>query len=333
MLELEHRKYWLINTLLLLLLLVLIVYDFTLGSFSISISDIWNGLFNYDPSSQNELTVRVFRFPRVITGVLAGMALSVSGLLLQTLFQNPLAGPYVLGISSGSSLMVAISTMFSFQLINMPLGIVASAMLGALLVGVLILLSSISLKNKVSLLLVGIMLGSFAGALVNVIQAYADPNDLKIFMLWSFGSLQSVNFGQLGGLSLIVFVGLALSFLIAKPLNILLLGEKNASVLGIKTKQIRFLVVLITSILTGVITAYCGPIAFVGLVVPNAIKSIYKTSNHFQLLLGSMLGGALLIVGCDIAMQLVSDYIKLPLNAITALIGAPVVVWIILKRF
>lgn len=328
-----NRNYWKTSALLFALLLSLVLFDLTLGSFSIGFSDIFKGLFNYDASSTAELTVRVFRFPRVVTAVLSGAALSVAGLLMQTLFQNPLAGPYVLGINSGSSLLVAISTMSSFSIFGSDLGIVAAAMIGALGAGVFILFCSVYVKNKVSLLLIGIMFGSFAGALVSVIQAYADPNNLKTFMLWSFGSLQGVEFNQLGMLALVVAVGALLSVLLVKPLNLLLLGDKSASLLGINVKTIRFLIIVATAILTGVVTAFCGPIAFVGLVVPNMVKMIYKTTNHYHLLVGSLLGGALLIVVCDITMQLLSPYVNLPLNALTALVGAPVVMWIIMKKF
>lgn len=326
-------NYWKKSGVLFVLLLGLVVYDLTLGSYSIGLSDIFKGIFNYDADSTAELTVRVFRFPRVVTAVLAGAALSVAGLLMQTLFQNPLAGPYVLGINSGSSLLVAFSTMSSFYIFGSDVGIVAAAMIGALGAGLFILLCSVYVKNKVSLLLIGIMFGSFAGALVNVIQSYADPNNLKSFMLWSFGSLQGVEFNQLGVLTLVVLIGAALAVFLVKPLNLLLLGDKSAALLGVNVKTIRFLIIVATAILTGVITAFCGPIAFVGLVVPNVIKMIYKTTNHYHLLMGSLLGGALLIVVCDIAMQLLSPVVNLPLNALTALIGAPVVMWIIMKKF
>ncbi|HLV41170.1 MAG TPA: iron ABC transporter permease [Brumimicrobium sp.] len=327
------KTYWRRSGLLLILLLLLTLFDLTLGSFSISFKDIYNSLFNYDATSTEEVTVRIFRFPRVITAVLAGAALSISGLLMQTLFQNPLAGPYVLGINSGASLLVALSTMSSFHIVGSDVGLVASAMVGAFGAGLFILFSSLYVKNKVSLLLIGIMFGSFSGAMVNVVQAYADPNNLKTFMLWSFGSLQGVEFDQLGILSLVVALGIALSILLVKPLNLLLLGDKSASLLGINVKRVRLLLILATAILTGVITAFCGPIAFVGLVVPNMIKMIYKTTNHYHLMIGSVLGGALLIVACDIAMQLLSPYLNLPLNALTALIGAPIVMWIIMRKF
>lgn len=331
--ESVKKNYWKSSFFLLTLLVGFVIWDLTLGSFSISLKDTFNGIFRYNDTSTAEMTARIFRFPRVITAVLAGVSLSISGLLMQTLFQNPLAGPYVLGINAGASLLVALSTMSSFYLFGSDVGIVFAAMVGAFGSGLFILFSSLYVKNKISLLLVGIMLGSFAGALVNVVQAYADPDNLKKFMLWSFGSLQNVEYEQLGLLSLIVFAGAGLSVLLIKPLNLLLLGDKSASLLGVNVKSIRLLIILVTAILTGVITAFCGPIAFVGLVVPNMVKLVYKTTNHLHLIIGSVLGGALLIVACDISMQLLSPYVNIPLNALTALIGAPVVVWIIIRKF
>lgn len=300
---------------------------------SISIGDIGKSIFNYDPSSTEELTVRIFRIPRVLTAILAGIALSISGLLMQTLFQNPLAGPYVLGINSGASLMVALSTMTGFSLFAQDIGLVGAALVGALGSGLFILFCSLYVRTKVSLLLVGIMFGSFAGALVNVVQSYSNPDDLKIFMLWSFGSLQNVQPDQLGLIGITIIIGLILTLFLIKPLNLLVLGDTSATFLGVNIKLVRFLIILITAILTGTITAFCGPIAFVGLIVPNIVKMIYKTTNHLHLMIGSLLGGALLIVICDVLMQLFQPFIHIPLNALTALMGAPIVVWIIIKRF
>ena len=318
---------------LLILLLSTLIYDLSLGSVPISWSTIFKSIFDYDPSSSEEMTVQIFRIPRVLTAVLTGIALSISGLLMQTLFQNPLAGPYVLGINSGASLLVAVSTMTGFTLFSANVDMVTAALVGALASGLFILFCSLYVKNKVSLLLVGIMFGSFAGALVNVVQSYSSPDDLKLFMLWSFGSLQNVEFSQLPIFGGVVLVGVVLSLFIVKPLNLLVLGESNASFLGVPIKVTRFSIVFVTAILTGVATAYCGPIAFVGLIVPNITKMIYKTTNHFYLLLGSLLLGGLMIVMCDIVMNLLNPYLAIPLNALTALMGAPLVVWIILKRF
>lgn len=329
----QYKYVWGKSLFLSVALFVFFLFDLTLGSVDVSYSDIYNGIFNYNSKVSEELTVRIFRIPRVITALLAGMALSVSGLLMQTLFQNPLAGPYVLGINSGASLMVGLSTMTGFHFFSNDFGLVASALIGAFGAGLFILFCSIYVKNKISLLLVGIMFGSFAGALVNVIQSYSNPDDLKVFMLWSFGSLQNVQFEQLGFLSSTVIIGIVLTFFLVKPLNLLVLGDRNASFLGVSIKSTRFFIVLVTAILVGTVTAFCGPIAFVGLIVPNIIKLIYKTTNHLHLLIGTILMGGLMIVICDVLMQALQPIVHLPLNALTALMGAPVVVWIILKRF
>lgn len=331
---LRARTYFLrISAVLALLLILFLLYDLTLGSVDLSLGDVFDGLFAYDKNPEAQMILSNFRLPRVSTALLAGAGLSVAGLLMQTLFQNPLAGPYVLGINSGASMMVAVSTMLGVSVVGNDVSLVAAALIGALGAGLFILFCSIYVKNKISLLLVGVMFGSFAGALVNVIQSYSNPDDLKIFMLWSFGSLQNVSMDQLGMFTLIVVIGIVLTLFVVKPLDLLVLGERQASILGVNIRQVRFLIVLITAILTGVITAYCGPIAFVGLIVPNIVKMIYKTTSHIQLLVGVILVGALLIVLCDVAMQLLSSTIHLPLNSLTALIGAPVVVWIIISKF
>ena len=316
-----------------LVLLLVVICNLFIGQVDVTATDYWNALFDFNAQENAQLTARVFRIPKVITAILAGMALSISGLLMQTLFQNPLAGPYVLGLNSGASLLVALATMTGFSVFTTDLGVVSSALIGALAFGLLILLTSIYVRSKVSLLLVGIMLGSFSGALINIIQTYSDTNQLKAFTLWSFGSLSNVQFEQLGWFSFVILSAAIISLLLVKPLNILVLGDQNAYFLGVQIKRLRLLIISITAVLTGTVTALCGPIAFIGLAVPNMSKLIFKTTNHFYLLLGSALLGAILLLLCDCAIQLLSAHIAIPINAITALIGAPVVVWIILKKF
>lgn len=316
-----------------LVLLLVVICNLFIGQVDVTATDYWNALFDFNAQENAQLTARVFRIPKVITAILAGMALSISGLLMQTLFQNPLAGPYVLGLNSGASLLVALATMTGFSVFTTDLGVVSSALIGALAFGLLILLTSIYVRSKVSLLLVGIMLGSFSGALINIIQTYSDANQLKAFTLWSFGSLSNVQFEQLGWFSFVILGAAIISLLLVKPLNILVLGDQNAYFLGVQIKRLRLLIISITAVLTGTVTALCGPIAFIGLAVPNMSKLIFKTTNHFYLLLGSALLGAILLLLCDCAIQLLSAHIAIPINAITALIGAPVVVWIILKKF
>lgn len=315
------------------MLILFFIWDILLGAMSIELTDLWNALSNYDESNTEQLTVRIFRLPRVLTAVLAGVGLSIAGLLMQTLFQNPLAGPYVLGINAGAGLFVALSIMTGIGFFSHDLGLIGAALLGALASGMIILVSSLYVKTRISLLLIGIMFGSFAGALINVVQSYSSPNDLKTFMLWSFGSLQQVDFEQLGVFGLTMLIGLIITLFLIKPLNLLILGDKSAQLMGVNLKTTRFLIILVTAIFVGIITAYCGPIAFIGLIVPNIVKTIYKTTDHLVLLVGTILMGAILLLLCDITMQLMQNIVLLPLNALTALIGAPVVIWIIVKKY
>ncbi len=324
------------NRILLLLLVVLIpcvfVLHFMSGETSISWSTFQDAWFSFDASNSDHLIVREFRFPRFIMACLAGAALSVSGLMMQTLFNNPLAGPYILGINSGSSLFVAISLMTGFSFFQGDFGLVSSALLGALVFGFLILAVSFKIKQGVSLLLVGLMLGSFSGALVSVIQFLSEANALKIFTLWAMGSLQQVETGQLPFILILFAVGMVGSFFIIKPLNAFVLGETEAELLGISIRKIRLLIIIFTALLTGLITAYCGPIAFIGLAVPNLVKIIFKTQDHKILLPASLVFGAVFLVFCDIIVQLTVEWIPLPINAVTSLIGAPMVIYFIVKR-
>jgi iron complex transport system permease protein len=180
---------------------------------------------------------------------------------------------------------------------------------------------------------VGMMLGAFTSALVQILQLTSNANQLKAFTLWSFGSLQQVSFHHLGFISILFAVGLSALFLIVKPLNLLVLGEKNAQILGLNVKGMRILIITISSLFAGLITAFCGPIAFIGLAVPNITKMLFKTQNHLVLILGSMLIGALVLLICDLVIIYLESTIAIPLNGITSLIGAPIVVWIILKKF
>jgi iron complex transport system permease protein len=252
---------------------------------------------------------------------------------MQTLFNNPLAGPSVLGITSGASLCVAITMMTGISFFTSDIGIVVIALIGALIFSLIILFFSMFVKSQISLLLIGMMLGSFTSALIQVLQVSSQANQIKAFTLWGFGSMQQVNFNQIPLIFGVFIVGVfALIFLI-KPLNLLVIGEKPTQLLGIQMKSFRMLIIVVTSIFAGLITAYCGPISFIGLAVPNMVKLLYKTQNHLQLIIGSALVGACTLLFCDLLILWIEPYFVLPLNAVTALIGAPVVVWIILKKF
>lgn len=302
------------------------------GSIQLSFSDFTNGLFNYDAENVNHIIARDFRFPRMMMAIVSGAGLSVAGLLMQNLFNNPLAGPDILGVSTGSSLFVAFSIMTGIPFFMGDVGIIASALIGAMLFGLVVLAFSMVAKSHSSLLLIGIMIGSFSGAFVSVLQSFSDAQELKIFTIWAMGSLQQVSFDQLWLIVLLFLVGIGFSFLLVRSLNAFVLGANQASMLGINVKSVRFLVIGITSLLTGLITAFCGPIAFVGLAVPNLVKIIFKTQNHLILISGSIAVGACFVLICDIFIQLLDAYIHLPINAITSMVGAPFIIFIILKK-
>ena len=282
-----------------------------------------------NPMEQNIL--HAIRFPKAITAILAGAALSVSGLIMQTLFRNPLAGPYTLGVSSGASLGVALLTMigaFSIQLsaVSIPF----AACIGAIAVLLLVLAVSRRVTNNVSLLIVGLMFGSIAGALVSLLQNFANPDALKLFIVWTLGSLSSVGWGDMQMLLPILLVGTLFVLLAVKPLNGLLLGEDYARGLGINVSRTRIYIVLATGLLAGGVTAFCGPIAFIGVAVPHIARGIFNTSNHRITLPASALIGACLLLVCDVLCSLFTY--PLPISTVSALFGAPIIIWIILKK-
>ena len=280
------------------------------------------------------LLFKEFRVPRILMAIIAGAGLSISGLLLQTLFNNPLAGPSILGLTSGAHLFVAL-TVLGTGFISGPLldlSITTSAALGSLVFGLLLLVLASRVHSKISLLLIGMMLGTFVTALTGILLSKSDPTALKAFTLWSFGSLQQIQYSQLPLVIVVLLLGVAASFFSIKPLNALVLGERQATVLGVNMRKTQWIILVIVSVLTGMITAFCGPIAFVGLIVPNLVKMFYKTGNHRELLIGSMLVGALFLLLCDLLIVALEPYIVLPINSLTSLIGAPIVVLLLLKK-
>jgi iron complex transport system permease protein len=267
------------------------------------------------------------RLPKAVTAILAGAGLSVAGLIMQTLFRNPLAGPYTLGVSSGASLGVAFLTMCSASMVVMlPL----AACIGATLVLLLVLAVSKRVKSNVSLLIVGIMFGAIAGALVTLLQQFANPDALKLFIVWTMGSLSSVGWTEMELLVPILMAGTVFVLLSLKPLNGLLLGEDYARGLGIHIGRTRLFIVLATGLLAGGITAFCGPIAFIGVAVPHIARGIFKTSNHRVTIPASALIGACLLLVCDVICSLFVH--PLPIMTVSALFGAPVIIWIIMKN-
>ena len=281
-----------------------------------------------------QMILHSIRLPKALTAIMAGSALSIAGLIMQTLFRNPLAGPYTLGVSSGASLGVAFLTMLSgisgVLVSGLSIGLPLFACLGATLVLLLVLVVSRRVTNNVSLLIVGLMFGSIAGALVSLLQNFANPDALKLFIVWTLGSLSSVGWNDMQLLVPIILIGTLFVLLALKPLNGLLLGEDYARGLGINVERTRLFIVLATGLLAGGVTAFCGPIAFIGVAVPHIARGILRSSNHRLTLPASALIGACLLLLCDVLCSLF--VYPLPISTVSALFGAPVIIWIILKN-
>lgn len=319
------------------LLLLLFILNLSLGSVRIPSGDILNILIG--KAGTNPIWTDIvwdFRVTKALTCILVGSALSIGGLQMQTLFRNALAGPDVLGLSAGASLAVSLILMsqasgFNFFSSPSPWTIVIAASLGSGLVFIIVLFIAQRLRDNTSLLIIGLMTGAATASLVSVLQFLSKAEDQQAYLLWTFGSLGSLNWLEIQILSLIVVAGGLIGIFSVKALNAWLLGDNYARSIGIHLNKSRLLIILSTSILTGSVTAFCGPIAFVGLAVPHLTKIIIKTHNHRILLPAVMVSGAILMLFCDIISQLPGSTYVLPINAITALIGAPVVIWIVLK--
>lgn len=317
---------------LLLLLPVAALLHLFSGQIPVSVGEFFDALFNFDPENSHQLIARELRIPRLLTALIAGSALSVAGLLMQTLFNNPLAGPYVLGINSGSGLFVAFSFMTGIPFFTSDLGTVTSALIGAFLFGLLIMSFASVVRSHISLLLIGLMLGSFTSAIIYILQTVSSAEELKAYTMWAMGSLQHTQLEQISILAGLGALGVALSFLLVKPLNALVLGERDAALLGIRLRPVRMLIIALTALLTGIVTAYCGPVAFVGLAIPNLVRILFKTQHHGTLILACLLTGGIFLVLCDAFLQWIEGSLFIPINALTSLIGAPFVVFIVLKR-
>lgn len=326
------KRHTLIIIVLLILLPIIALVHLFAGQISIDSSDYISSLFSYNSTDSYQIIAREIRIPRMVMAIIAGAGLSIAGLLMQTLFNNPLAGPYVLGINSGASLFVAFSIMTGIPFFTSTLGITANALIGAFVFGMIILFFSRFLRSQVSLLLVGLMLGSFTGALVSLLQTASQSDQLKVFTLWAMGSLQKVEFEQILPIFSVFFIGIILVAFTSKSLNLLVLGEENARLLGVNIKKARLFIIILTALFTGLITAFCGPIAFIGLAVPNLVRMIFKTQSHITLLISCALTGAIFILLCDICIQWLEPHFMIPINVFTSIVGAPFVVFIILKK-
>ena len=325
-----------------LLLLLAFSLSLSLGSVWIPIGDIVSVLLGGEGTRSSWATiVHTIRLPKAITAMLAGAALSVSGLQMQTLFRNPLADPFVLGINSGASLGVAIvvlafgsvgSALLAGLGVLGDLSLAFSASFGAAVVLGCVLFISRKVQSVMTLLILGLMFGYATSAFVGVLLYFAIPEQIQAFIIWTFGSFGGVTWRQMVVFAPAIGMGLVLAFLTMKPLNALLLGEKYAQSMGVPVKRMRILTLGGASVLAGVTTAFCGPIAFLGLAVPHLCRSLLNTSDHRLLMPSVTLLGATLALLADVIARMPGSQVTLPLNAVTSLIGAPVVIWVILRR-
>ena len=317
-----------------LLLVILFVLDLLIGSVHIPLHDILGVLFGGDVDASTRLIVLDIRLIKAIVAVLAGIALSVSGLQMQTLFRNPLAGPYVLGISSGASLGVAIFIL-GIPLLGVAtnstlssVGTAGAAWLGAALILAFVASVSTRIKDIMVILILGMMISSGVSAVVQILQYLSNEEALKSFVIWTMGSLGDVTSSQLMLLLPAVLIGLVVSVAVIKPLNLLLLGEQYARTMGLNVRRSRYLIFLSTTLLAGTVTAFCGPIGFVGLAIPHIARMLFCNADHRVLLPGTALCGAVVLLGCDI----ISKWLTLPINTITALLGIPIVIWVVIRN-
>ncbi|MFC2109820.1 FecCD family ABC transporter permease [Bacteroidota bacterium] len=321
--------------------LVLVAFvNISLGSVAIPFKELLKILFFTSDSKDSwQYIIYNFRIPKGITAIFVGSGLGVSGLLMQTLFRNPLAGPFVLGISSGSSLGVAClilgSSLFGVyfnQWILSTWSITIASSLGAFLVLSSVLIAVKKIRNTMSILIIGLMFGSISAAIINVLSYFSSAEKLQQFIFWSFGSLGNLSWYELAVFAFILILSTAFLLTIIKPLNSLLLGENYAISVGVNIKRTRYIVLITTSLITGVITAFSGPIAFIGLAVPHLTKLIFNTSDHRVLLPAVAINGAILMLVCDAIAQLPGSEYTLPINAVTSLFGAPIVIWLLVRK-
>jgi len=335
----DKKSYSTFFMILLAALLIAFAADIAIGSVLIPFDELLQTIFNPQSDTGWDFIIWEFRLPKALTAILVGAGLSVSGLMMQTLFRNPLAGPYVLGISSGAGLGVAIFVMLlGFGGVGMigsslgNLGLVGASILGSVIVMLLVIVVSLRVRDSVSVLIIGIMFGSITGAIVSVLQYFSDPDSVHSFLVWTFGSISGVTWKQFWFFSPLVIIGLIISFGLHKPLNAWLLGENYARGVGMDVRRSRLFLIILTSIIAGALTAFTGPIAFIGVAVPHIARSLLKTSEH-KLLIPAVMGiGSILMLVCDLISQLPGSSLLLPINSVTALFGAPVVIWVITRK-
>ncbi|MFM9826015.1 iron chelate uptake ABC transporter family permease subunit [Flavobacterium sp.] len=321
-------------------LVLLFIVNISLGSVSIPLKEVFKSLIGKNASKETwDYIIINYRLPKSITAIIIGIGLSISGLLMQTLFKNPLAGPDVLGLSSGASLGVAFVVMGArflpaglSTILLSSFGIVIASSLGSFLVLLAVLAVSKLLRDTAAILIIGLMFGSLTNAIVSSLTYFSTAEQLQKFTFWSLGNLGNLSWSSIIILCFCIFTGLILSYISIKPLNTMLLGENYARSLGMNFKSTRLIIIIATSILAGSITAFAGPIAFIGLAVPHIAKLIFQTSNHRILFWSTLLLGAIIMLICDCLSQLPGSDLTLPINAVTSIFGAPIVIWLLIRK-
>ena len=325
---------------LILLLIGCFILNISLGSVSIPLKEVLGSLIGSSASSESwEFIVQNYRLPKAITAIIVGSGLGVAGLMMQTLFRNPLAGPFVLGISSGASLGVAMlimgSSIFGGVFLSLAVskwGLVVASSLGSFLVLLAVLAVSVKIRDTMAILIIGLMFASITSAVVSVLSYFASAEQLQQYIFWGFGSLGNLSWNDVLVLFLVFGIGMILALVSIKSLNSLLLGENYAQSLGTNLNRTKLLIILATSLLAGTITAFSGPIAFIGLAIPHIARLMFSAANHQQLLPSTILLGAIVMLICDSIAQLPGLDYTLPINAITSLFGAPIVIWLLVRQ-
>lgn len=313
--------------------------DLMLGTTHIPIEEIWGVMVGEPTNANYSKIILELRLPKLIVAILAGAALAVSGLEMQTLFRNPLAGPYVLGINSGASLGVALFTLSAPILgllsgsMFMRIGVTGMAWIGSAAILVVVMALSRKIKSVSTILIIGMMLGSAISAIVGVLQYMGSDESLKAFVVWTMGSLSTVTMGDIGVFAPAILLGLLLAIVAIKPLNMLLLGESYARTMGLNIRRSRLVIFLSTTLLAGTVTAFCGPIGFIGLAMPHLARLTFRTADHRVLVPATMLWGAVSMVLCALLSDIVAhSSVMLPVNTITALLGVPIIIFVVVRN-
>ena len=335
----NSRSQNILFVLLSIALVALAIGDLAIGTTDIALSDVWAALTGGVTTDEYRTIVCELRLPKVVVAIAAGMALAASGLEMQTLFRNPLAGPYVLGINSGASLGVALFTLAAPVVgalsgsVFMRLGLTGMAWIGSAVILILVMFLSRRIKNINVILILGMMLGSAISSVVGILQYLGTEESLKAFVVWTMGSLSTVTVDDLSVMLPAVVIGILLAIVAIKSLNMLLLGESYARTMGLRVARSRVVIFLSTTLLAGSVTAFCGPIGFIGLAMPHLARMTFRTADHRVLMPASMLWGAVSMLICCVACDIVArGGVMLPINTITSLLGIPIIIIVVLRN-